>query len=130
MLFLSDDDTDGSELLTDVDEEMFEELTAPQPIEEEATPDLEPELEDFDLEAVDLDDEEPFIEEPSSDWTVGAEVELEEIEPAAAPDLEDQQVGKNDAWNTANERISTKNKLRQRNTERMCYKVSSEMITR
>lgn len=83
-----DDEADDSGLLTDVDEEMFEELTAPQPIEEEVTPDLEPELEDFDLDAVDLDNEEPFIEEPSSDWTVGAEVELEEIQPAPAPELE------------------------------------------
>ncbi|MGB3624501.1 MAG: DUF2497 domain-containing protein [Henriciella sp.] len=77
------DDDEGGELLTDVDEEMFEELTADKVEEEPLTaPAPEDELEDFDFEAVDLDADEPMVEDSLAtiepEWDV-----VEEAEPAA-----------------------------------------------
>ncbi|MEM5517676.1 DUF2497 domain-containing protein [Henriciella sp. AS95] len=85
---LSDDD----DLLTDVDEDMFDNLTA-ESIEEEAVETaapVDPDLEDFDFDAVDLDVSEPVIEDTLSAPETDLEEEFvsvteEEDEPAAEP---------------------------------------------
>ena len=83
---------EGDDILSDVDEEMFEELAAKTESEStpEPAPTFEQELEDFGLDSVSLDDEAPVIEDPDpeEDWTVGGDIDLIDEEPAAAPVLE------------------------------------------